>query len=916
MATITGTEIGEYLQGTSADDTIIALAGNDFLYGLGGDDVLMGGEGDDTYRFNVNDGNDVITDLLGANSLQFSSNALGSYSAISSADFSISGYDLVISLTIGEYSQQVTITDYYREQLDFSIFYNTAYGGAFSELSRDLLPILRMGGEADDTIVGGLSNDVLSGGAGSDTINGGEGNDYLDGGEGSDTLYGDEGNDILFGGEGADILFGGDGADILYGDGSEATPAQSAQNTVSAQNAVVTSTDNNDMLNGGSGDDSYIFQSDFGHDEIEDMDGDEKLLFRAARGLEDFSIARSGGAIVITTAEGSVDIVKGSYVDGRYSIHFGANDELLGKLYFEDLPINNARLSGGSTEDWLLGLAGNDNLNGGAGNDILDGGAGDDTYVFSSGDGDDIIYGDESGQEALYFKDASGREDFAFARQAGSGRSNDVLITIATNANSDSVTIRGASFQNGVYSVHYGASNQLLGKLYLGDVVGDTLTGGSDKDWLVGLAGEDRIIGNAGNDILYGGAGDDNLMGGVGDDKYRVDAADGTDVINDLEGENSIYFHSTAMASFAGITSSDFSVNGDDLVISLTAGGTSQQVTLTDYYLSPSSFTIFYNTAHGGSFTEVTPDAIPVQPMPVDPIPVEPTPFTLPVKVAIPFGPVDGEGELLLATAEPDSFLSSSPDWVSYEESPGWLAGRIMYGVNIDLRDVPARASGAWARDDYLVGIRNLIGSDYEDFLFGNVFDNNLRGRVGDDHIFGYEGADGLAGGAGNDDLYGGEGDDTLEGGSGNDFLGGGAGEDWLEGGTGNDELNGGAGADWLDGGSGVDTYLFSSKGYGADLIQERAGSILNLHFTSNFAYVPYTDADFIEAADNFNRVGNNLEITIDKRPDDGITDKITILNAYDSNPNTGIGNAAFTINIEYSYHTFTDVTDAFWHFL
>ena len=71
----------------------------------------------------------------------------------------------------------------------------------------------------------------------------------------------------------------------------------------------------------------------------------------------------------------------------------------------------------------------------------------------------------------------------------------------------------------------------------------------------------------------------------------------------------------------------------------------------------------------------------------------------------------------------------------------------------------------------------------------------------------------------------------------------------------------------------------------------------MTLRFVSN-RYASYDVEDFTESSANFARVGNNLEITIDKRDDD-FTDKITILDAFDTdpNPNTRTGNAAFTIN-------------------
>ena len=134
---------------------------------------------------------------------------------------------------------------------------------------------------------------------------------------------------------------------------------------------------------------------------------------------------------------------------------------------------------------------------------------------------------------------------------------------------------------------------------------------------------------------------------------------------------------------------------------------------------------------------------------------------------------------------------------------------------------------------------------------------------AGVDHIVGY---------SGNDRLYGGAGNDRLDGGAFVDYLYGEAGDDILEGGSGNDNIYGGTGGDNLYGQAGNDIYYFS-VGSSTDTIHDEAGDIMILRFSD----AVYLSADFTDT-DNFNRVGNNLEITIDKDSTDGITDKVTIL--------------------------------------
>ena len=69
--------------------------------------------------------------------------------------------------------------------------------------------------------------------------------------------------------------------------------------------------------------------------------------------------------------------------------------------------------------------------------------------------------------------------------------------------------------------------------------------------------------------------------------------------------------------------------------------------------------------------------------------------------------------------------------------------------------------------------------------------------------------------------------------------------------------------------------------------------------------------ADFASASGNFVRDGNDLVITI-KSID------VTIKDAFDTNPDTGTGNSAFTIFIEFDDDCSAahPVTEGFWHFL
>jgi len=123
-------------------------------------------------------------------------------------------------------------------------------------------------------------------------------------------------------------------------------------------------------------------------------------------------------------------------------------------------------------------------------------------------------------------------------------------------------------------------------------------------------------------------------------------------------------------------------------------------------------------------------------------------------------------------------------------------------------------------------GNDTLNGDDGNDFLDGGVGNDVLRGDDGIDILRGNLGSDNLNGGLGEDQLFGGNSADVLNGGGDADYLDGGGGNDTLNGGTGNDELRGNTGSDILDGGTGNDVLLAGSGfdtligGNGADTLR------------------------------------------------------------------------------------------------
>ena len=149
---------------------------------------------------------------------------------------------------------------------------------------------------------------------------------------------------------------------------------------------------------------------------------------------------------------------------------------------------------------------------------------------------------------------------------------------------------------------------------------------------------------------------------------------------------------------------------------------------------------------------------------------------------------------------------------ISYQNSPHAI------GL-IDLEN-ELFGTGGWAEGDSYTGIKNIVGTKYDDVIKGNSQNNYLFGGDGNDRLFGGKGNDKLFGGKGDDFLNGNDGDDKLVGNGGADKLFGRAGADKLYGGVGADKLYGGKGNDELHGDEGAD-YLYGEGGddklYGSD---------------------------------------------------------------------------------------------------
>ena len=291
----------------------------------------------------------------------------------------------------------------------------------------------------------------------------------------------------------------------------------------------------------------------------------------------------------------------------------------------------------------------------------------------------------------------------------------------------------------------------------------DTVTANNDGDTLNGGAGSDTLIGGTGNDTINGGPGSDTLDGGSGTDLLTyAGAASGVTVSLAVSGPQDTHGAGIdTISNFENLTGSSFNdaLTGDDNanVIRgnagadvINAGNGNDEIhggAGNDELHGQTGNDIIYggtgdDTIWGGQGSDV----------------------------------LDGGGEITAgdnpADVGNDTLNGATPLAISgTDDTAGYLSAGGGVTVSLALTGAQNTVHAGW---DTLNNINNVIGSTFDDTLYGNSGNNVLSGGQGNDELHGGQGSDTLFGGSGNDTIYGGAGNDAIIGGAGDDLLWGG----------------------------------------------------------------------------------------------------------------------------------------------
>jgi Ca2+-binding RTX toxin-like protein len=425
-----GSAFGTQIAGANGDlifdvadgDAIVAGSGADTISAWGNGDTLTAGSGGDLIYAEGN--NDLVYGGAGFDTLD----ALGAGTTL------VGGTGSTL-FEVNDTTDVVQVgTSHGSDTIAASVSYTLATN----------VDVLTLVGTENLTGTGNAdASNVITANAGNDTLVAGSGNDTLVGGAGNNRLVAGSGNDLLRSGSGVDTLVAGSGTALMDGNAG----------------------------------DTYLFNSGFGHDEIDQLSGTGTVQFGDGIVAGDLTVGlvETGGgppALTIQDGSGSITIDGGlgasisgfAFSDGstlslsqlltqahvESSTIAGANGNLIfngdagasivgglgndtiyayGANDTVEAGAGNQQLFGENAGDILIGGTGSDSLYGGLGNDIfvggtgstaMYGGQGNDSYMLTQGATATIFAGSNPGEEVIYLPQGMTLSEFsAYEDRAG-----------------------------------------------------------------------------------------------------------------------------------------------------------------------------------------------------------------------------------------------------------------------------------------------------------------------------------------------------------------------------------------------------------------------------------------------------------------------------------------------------------------
>ena len=546
---------------------------DDELHGMQDNDALFGQQRNDTYFYDIDSGDDIITELEGTGT-----NARTDQGIADRLDFSAlaANQSVIANLSpVSPFAGPLRIAEFGERTGDAPVTIDVAGSVAVPAGSKEFIEQL-IGGAGNDVLVANGADNLLDGRGGADLQQGGAGDDTysfgLDSGSG-DQLIETIGSDTL------DFSRFTDRAvtvNLIAGTAVHSGGAITIDNPELFENVIGANfVPTGDTIIGN--DDANILNGTLGPDSIQGGGGDDTLIGGRENDLYLFDDGWGSDTLIELPAGGDLDIINFSAVAANLTFTIGTDINVtdgVNTMFHEGLEIE--ELLGGSGTNTLVGGPGSntwiiDGVNTGTLNGVrftnianLQGGPNADEYIFqpggqltgglSSGSGNDIVDLTLAGT-VIGTIDGEGGAD----RILGSLNNNNRYVLSGDNSGQLTVTSSGTlvatyNFANlevltgGLLDDSYSlATFRLLGGVDAGEG-NDTLfthpTGISVTQILD--VGTGRVFDSA-NAFVTSFIDIENLTGGTGNDRYTVaggsirGAIDGGAGSNQLTGDNTPY---------------------------------------------------------------------------------------------------------------------------------------------------------------------------------------------------------------------------------------------------------------------------------------------------------------------------------------------------------------------------------------
>ena len=632
-----------------------------------------------------------------------------------------------------------------------------------------------------ENAIGGSGNDTITGNSANNTLTGGDGNDHLDGVSGVDTMFGGRGNDTYVVENPNSVVneTGGDGTDTVLSwvNFSLADPVHAVgaiENLTLLGGGAINGTGNDldNTIIGNIG--SNVLTGGGGNDYLDGIWGVDTMFGGAGN---DTYVVENPNSVVNETGGDGTDTVLSwvsfSLADPVHAVGAIENLKLIGS--------SSINATGNGLDNVITGNSGNNTLIGGAGADTLDGGGGSDTASYITSPSAVTVSlmtgvcsgGDAQGDTLVGIDNLVGSN---FDDTLEGNTNNGVLNGCLGN---DTVSFTDAA--SGIGGM--GVSVNLLLTSWQNTITAgwhqlisfENITGSEFNDTLIGTTGDNTLTGGGGNDYLDGIWGVDTMFGGRGNDTYVVEnpnsvvnetGGDGTDTV--LSWVNfSLADPVHAVGAIENLTLlGGGAINGtgndlDNTIIGnigsnvLTGGGGNDYLdgiwgvdTMfggagNDTYVVENPNSVVNETGGDGTDTVLSWVSFSL----ADPVhavgAIENLKLIGSSSINATGNGLDnvitgnsGNNTLIGGAGADTLDGGGGSDTASYITSPSAVTVSLMTGV----------CSGGDAQGDTLVGIDNLVGSNFDDTLEGNTNNGVLNGCLGNDTVSFTDAASGIGG--------------------------------------------------------------------------------------------------------------------------------------------------------------------------